>query len=125
MEKLPRSRYSEEFKLQAVNMVIGERVGIPETARRLGLCSKTLANWVKRYRQSLKTIFFSTCLFQNGRSLCTIGRLRKTRLSRLIFRATAIPRITLCDIPFRAMFSPCWRQSSGQAILWRPERWPR
>jgi transposase len=52
MEKLPRSRYSEEFKLQAVNMVIGERVGIPETARRLGLCSKTLANWVKRYRQS-------------------------------------------------------------------------
>ena len=52
MEKLPRSRYPEEFKLQAVSMVIKEGVSIPETSRRLGLCSKTLANWVKRYHQS-------------------------------------------------------------------------
>jgi len=52
MEKLPRARYPQEFKLQAVSMVIDEGLGIADTARRLGISVKTLANWVTRYRQS-------------------------------------------------------------------------
>jgi len=49
MEKLPRARYPQEFKLQAVSMVIDEGLGIDETTRRLGISVKTLANWVTRY----------------------------------------------------------------------------
>lgn len=52
MKSLPRARYPQEFKLQAVGMVIDEGLGIAETARRLGISVKTLANWVKRYRLS-------------------------------------------------------------------------
>lgn len=52
MEQLPRARYPQEFKLQAVSMVIDEGLGVAETARRLGISVKTLANWVRKYHQS-------------------------------------------------------------------------
>lgn len=52
MEKLPQARYPQEFKLQAVSIVIDEGLDIAETARRLDISVKTLANWVTRYRLS-------------------------------------------------------------------------
>ena len=47
MARLPRARYTREFKLHAVSMARDEGLGIAETARRLSISAKTLANWVK------------------------------------------------------------------------------
>ena len=51
MVKAPRGRYTQELKQQAVSMVVDDGFGVAEAARRLSLCSKTLSNWVKQYRQ--------------------------------------------------------------------------
>ena len=48
MEKLPRARYTQEFKEQAVSLAVYEGLGIAEAARRLSVSPKSLANWVKR-----------------------------------------------------------------------------
>lgn len=50
MAKLPKARYSAEFKIQAVKMAVDNGLGVTETARRLSISDKTLANWVARYR---------------------------------------------------------------------------
>ena len=51
MEKLPRARYTQELKRQAVSMAVEDGLGVSETARRLSIPMKTLANWVAQYRQ--------------------------------------------------------------------------
>ena len=48
MEKLPRQVYTSEFRQQAVELIIGDGLGIAEAARRLSLSPKTLTNWVRR-----------------------------------------------------------------------------
>lgn len=48
MEKLPRARYTQEFKEQTVSLAVHEGLGIAEAARRLSVSPKSLANWVKR-----------------------------------------------------------------------------
>ena len=50
MAKLPRARYTQEFKIRAVKMAIDDGLGISETARRLEVSVKTVANWVVQYR---------------------------------------------------------------------------
>ena len=50
MGKIPRARYTSEFKVQAVAMAESDGLGIAETARRLSVSPKTLANWVKQFR---------------------------------------------------------------------------
>lgn len=52
MEKRPHARYSQEFKLQAVSVVIDESLSIAETARRRSISATALANWIPRYWQS-------------------------------------------------------------------------
>jgi len=47
MVRLPKARYTREFKVQAVSMARDAGIGIAETARRLSISPKTLANWVK------------------------------------------------------------------------------
>jgi transposase len=47
MARLPKGRYTREFKIQAVSMAKDEGFGVAETARRLSISPKTLANWVK------------------------------------------------------------------------------
>jgi len=46
MEKIPRRVYTKEFKDEAVKLVLEGGQGVTETARRLSISSKTLANWV-------------------------------------------------------------------------------
>ena len=46
MEKLPRQKYTKEFREQAVRLVLEQDLTIPETARRLSMSDKTLSNWV-------------------------------------------------------------------------------
>ena len=47
MARLPKARYTREFKVHAVSMARDEGLGIAETARRLSISPKTIANWVK------------------------------------------------------------------------------
>ena len=46
MEKLPRQKYTKEFREQAVRLVREQELTIPEAARRLSVSDKTLSNWV-------------------------------------------------------------------------------
>ena len=47
MARLPKARYTREFKVHAVGMARDEGLGVAETARRLSISPKTVANWVK------------------------------------------------------------------------------
>ena len=42
-------RYTEEFKIQAVNQVIEKKLPVADVAARLGVSTHSLYAWVKRY----------------------------------------------------------------------------
>ena len=42
-------RYAEEFKIEAVKQVTDRGYKVSEVAQRLGVTSKSLGDWVKRY----------------------------------------------------------------------------
>ena len=46
-----RQQYTTEFREQAVQVVLEQKVPIREAARRLSMSGKTLKNWVGRARQ--------------------------------------------------------------------------
>jgi transposase len=50
MEKIPRSVFTQEFKEEAVKMVIDGGLSQPEVCRRLSLGNSTLARWVRQAR---------------------------------------------------------------------------
>lgn len=50
MQKIPRAVFTNEFKEEAVKMVIDGGLSQPEVCRRLSLGSSTLARWVRRAR---------------------------------------------------------------------------
>lgn len=50
MEKLPRQKYTKEFREQAARLVIEQDLTIPEAARRLSMSGQTLSNWVFKAR---------------------------------------------------------------------------
>ena len=45
-----RRRFSEEFKRDAVELVVSSGRSIAEVARELGIYDSSLGNWVRRYR---------------------------------------------------------------------------
>jgi transposase len=45
-------RYTQEFKIDAVQQIIQEGHSIPDVARRLGITTKSLYNWRARYGNS-------------------------------------------------------------------------
>jgi len=47
MERVPRGRYSKEFRIEAVKLVTEENLSLPEAGRRLNVAPSTIANWVK------------------------------------------------------------------------------
>jgi transposase len=47
MERLPRGRYTKEFREEAVKLITEERMSLPEAGRRLNLAPSTIGNWVK------------------------------------------------------------------------------
>jgi len=42
--------YTQQFKEEAVRLVLQERLSVPEAARRIEISDKTLANWVRLAR---------------------------------------------------------------------------
>lgn len=47
-----RKHYASEFQLEAARLVVEQGYTYPEAAERLGVCSSTIKNWVKKHRQS-------------------------------------------------------------------------
>ena len=47
MERIPRGRYTKEFREEAVKLVTEEKLSYPEAGRRLKIAPTTLMNWVK------------------------------------------------------------------------------
>ena len=55
MERIPRRFYTQEFKEEAVNLIVGGGLKVSEVGRRLGISPQTLRNWVKKHhREGLK-----------------------------------------------------------------------
>ena len=50
MEKLPRQKYTKEFRAEAVKLVIEQGLAVPQAARRLSMSDQTLSNWVFKAR---------------------------------------------------------------------------
>jgi transposase len=51
MEQLLRQQYTKEFREQSVQLVLEQKLTIPEAARHLSMSGKTLKNWVCRARR--------------------------------------------------------------------------
>ena len=49
MEKIPRGKYTKEFREEAVKLVEGGGMPLREVARRLSMAPSTLVNWRKAY----------------------------------------------------------------------------
>ena len=47
MKRIPQGRYTKEFRLEAVKLVMEEGLSWGEAARRVSLPTSTLANWVR------------------------------------------------------------------------------
>ena len=52
MKKLPRQKYTKEFKEEAVQMVRREDLSRSEVAKRLQIPDQTLLNWVRKYGEN-------------------------------------------------------------------------
>jgi transposase len=50
VQRIPKRRYTAEFRAEAVKLVLEQKVGLAEVARRLELPAKSLANWVRAAR---------------------------------------------------------------------------
>ena len=50
-EKRKRQNYTNEFKQDAVKLVVEQRYSCPEVGRRLGVASSNVTRWVRQYRQ--------------------------------------------------------------------------
>ena len=50
-EKQKRQNYTNEFKQDAVKLVVEQRYSCPEVGRRLGVASSNVTRWVRQYRQ--------------------------------------------------------------------------
>ena len=50
MEKRARQTYSEEYKIEAIKMVLEGGKTVPEAANQLGIQSNQLYNWMQSHR---------------------------------------------------------------------------
>ena len=47
-------RYTEEFRIEAVRQVTDRGYSVPEVAKRLGVMTKSLYSWLKRYGEHMQ-----------------------------------------------------------------------
>jgi transposase len=50
MERIPRGRYTKEFREEAVKLITEEKLSLPEAGRRLSIAPQTIGNWVKAFK---------------------------------------------------------------------------
>ena len=47
-------RYTDEFKQEAVNQVVNHGYSVPDVSKRLGISSKSLYDWIKKFNKPPK-----------------------------------------------------------------------
>lgn len=52
-----RRKFSKEFKLESVNMVLGRGVSIAQVARDLGVNQNLISRWIREFRQGEQQAF--------------------------------------------------------------------
>jgi len=50
MQRIPKGKYTNEFREEAVKLVTEGGLSLPEAGRRLSLPPSTIGNWVKAYK---------------------------------------------------------------------------
>jgi transposase len=118
----PRRRFDEEFKAQAVRLVLDEGKTVGAVARDLDLTETALREWVHRARADRA----------HGRTGLTtaereeLARLRQEnrqlRLEREILKNAALFRISLARLSSK--FSRWRRFNSSRSLVVKPGRWP-
>lgn len=98
MERIPRQFYTQEFKEEAVSLVVDGGLTIAEVSRRLSISQQTLRNWIKKHR--------SGCLSPPGSRSVTeleaeVSRLRKelaeARLEKDILKKAMVGSTGHCN----------------------------
>jgi transposase len=51
IERIPKGKFSREFREEAVRMVVEEKLSVPEVGRKLQLPPSTIRNWLKAYKE--------------------------------------------------------------------------
>lgn len=55
MERIPKQFYTDEFREEAVALVVDGGLTVAETSRRLSISQQTLRNWIKTFRKTGST----------------------------------------------------------------------
>jgi len=51
IERIPKGKFTREFREETVRMVIGDKLSVSEVSRRLQLPEQTIRNWIKAYSE--------------------------------------------------------------------------
>ena len=74
LERIPKQFYTDEFREEAVALVVDGGLTVAETSRRLSISQQTLRNWIKKFRKT-------GCTSSGGRSTtdleAEVSKLRK------------------------------------------------
>jgi len=52
LERIPKQFYTDEFREEAVALVVDGGLTVAETSRRLSISQQTLRNWIKKFRNT-------------------------------------------------------------------------
>ena len=92
MQRIPKRRYTAEFRAEAVKLVLDQKVGLAEAARGLDLPAKSLANWVRAARAG-KPVKVQEAVHQVSDLEAEVSRLRaensRLKMEREILRKAA------------------------------------
>jgi transposase len=51
IERIPKGKFTREFRAEAVRMVVEDKLSVAEVSRRLQLPEQTIRNWGKAYKE--------------------------------------------------------------------------
>ena len=110
-------RYTQEFKIAAVQQITQEGHSIPDVARRLGITTKSLYNWRARYGNSAPE--YESNQAQEGELKRLKAELKRVTQERDILKEAAVDsseqrnsytKTLICrrifDEPYKAHFYP-------------------
>lgn len=96
-----RRKFSKEFKLESVNMVLGRGVSIAQVARDLGVNQNLISRWIREFRQGEQQAFPGHGLQKPDDAEVT--RLRREvaqlKMERDILKKAAVSSTGQCNMP--------------------------
>lgn len=101
----PRKQYAEEFKAEAIRLVLDPGYSCDQAGRQLGVPPKTLANWVRPHRKEKRSEAIAVGV-QNkdlaalkARIVELEKQLRRSEMEREILKSTAFtPRVSCHEV---------------------------